>query len=173
MTLMPMPMYCTPFSMAPVYSHSSHTFKSHTLRVCIRHIVLRSSAVFLQSCLYRTANMSETTTGRGLLQMPSFVLYEGVDPSLEHTYACFTCGERPATKNGALMNSLLQQCSRCRLAHYCSSECQRQDFHHHKDHCKTIKKLQIDLEKLAGALGSGVSLFGKKHDCVPRCFSLW
>lgn len=36
----------------------------------------------------------------------------------------------------------LQQCSRCRMAHYCSRECQKQDYDLHKKCCKRLRKGQ-------------------------------
>ena len=41
------------------------------------------------------------------------------------------------------------RCSRCKLAQYCSLECQKQDFGDHKRFCKRIAGLQNQLEELA------------------------
>lgn len=41
----------------------------------------------------------------------------------------------------------LQQCSRCRMAHYCSRDCQLEDWKFHKHCCKKLRKGQDLVEK--------------------------
>jgi len=47
---------------------------------------------------------------------------------------CVKCGISEGTK-GKLM-----QCSRCKLAYYCSKDCQKADWKSHKEFCKTVSK---------------------------------
>ena len=112
--------------------------------------------------------MTSPTAVPSWLKIPEFV-YEGVDPNLEETYTCFSlgCGEREGDERPTNddQNSL-QKCSRCRLARYCSRECQKEDYAGHKEDCKTISKLQKRLKVLAAALRSCQPLLGKKRAYV-------
>ena len=60
--------------------------------------------------------------------------------SLHLVPVCAACGDKQSTTS-------LKICSSCKLVHYCSVDCQRQDWKEHKSICKETKILRKTYEK--------------------------
>ena len=56
-------------------------------------------------------------------------------------------------------NSLMQ-CSRCRMAYYCSKECQKDDWKSHKPFCRPVGKADV---RASNASENTLLSFAKKH----------
>ena len=64
-------------------------------------------------------------------------LYEGKDVNLSDDWYCFTCSER----------GKLSKCSRCGVARYCSSKCQKENWSEHKSQCKELMNADAVIER--------------------------
>jgi hypothetical protein len=51
---------------------------------------------------------------------------------------------KPACEREGCILEVLSRCSGCKLARYCSRECQKIDWKHHKDVCKIYRKISRD-----------------------------
>jgi len=66
----------------------------------------------------------------------------------------------------------LKTCTRCRIAKYCSAQCQKEDFPDHKKACKRIKKLTDKVEELAEELRCART-FGLQNLFVTQVGRFW
>mmetsp|Transcript_6648 Transcript_6648/g.9651 ORF Transcript_6648/g.9651 Transcript_6648/m.9651 type:complete len:492 (-) Transcript_6648:39-1514(-) len=63
--------------------------------------------------------------------------WEGLNPSWDKffSFSCLIC------KRGSVSHTNLSRCSKCRLAYYCSSKCQKKDWEHHKCLCPLLRSV--------------------------------
>ena len=73
-------------------------------------------------------------------------MYEGKDPNLLNEPRCVHCFETPATK--------LLRCSRCHVAWYCNTTCQKEHYANHRFLCMEIAKYEKLVLKEANKLRS-------------------
>ncbi|KAF7352396.1 MYND-type domain-containing protein [Mycena venus] len=91
--------------------------------------------------------------------MPSFMIL----PSKDRCYCCDGPG-----------NPELRKCSRCQLARYCSSECQRLDWKKHKKMCKDhTQDLQAEGYEFETPMEKAVKMFRKWVEEWGRPLMVW
>jgi hypothetical protein len=73
-------------------------------------------------------------------------LYDGKDHNLKPEPYCFACRHY----GNRIVVASLQRCSRCQVAWYCSSECQKKHFQLHRKLCKRIEdeRNRVDTEAI-------------------------
>ena len=64
--------------------------------------------------------------------------YDGKDTNLKEDH-CFACHD----KDGKTAVSGLKRCSRCQVAWYCSTQCQKKHFKHHRELCSQIEEDRV------------------------------
>jgi MYND finger len=74
-------------------------------------------------------------------------LYDGTYCDLRELHCAMCNVSGSGQPSGALL-----RCSRCGVLHYCSVECQRQDFARHKKDCRGVQRAREKVEREAGPL---------------------
>jgi uncharacterized C2H2 Zn-finger protein len=74
----------------------------------------------------------------------SMTLYDGTYCELRALH-CATC-------NASVPSVALMRCSRCGVLHYCSVECQQQDYARHKKDCRGVQRAKEKVESEAEPL---------------------
>lgn len=106
--------------------------------------------------------------------------FNGTDPNTSDEWYCKQCCKHAGEKRddnddyeekkeeGETCNDdviRLFTCSRCKLARYCSRDCQRADYQEHKEQCKGIADLTKEVRKLRAELEDiDVSMNGAKEN---------
>jgi len=86
-------------------------------------------------------------------QGDDWFLYDGVDPRLKGPYCNHCCKDwanavvRIAPHLPKPPEKKLQKCASCRLVYYCCRDCQTADWKTHKQFCKRIKSMRLDIQK--------------------------
>lgn len=105
----------------------------------------------------------------------AYLPFDGKNSKLLDTWVCKCCSVKPNEDGTGLL-----RCSRCKIVHYCSQKCQRQDFSAHGDVCKLISYLSLDLSCEALELQNYV-LVSQEHgqirknifeDCAGRLWEI-
>lgn len=87
--------------------------------------------------------------------------YEGKDPNTSDKWSCKSAS---CCKSEEKQNVHLLVCSRCKVARYCSVNCQRQDFKNHLPDCREVNNLSNQIESEAQSLRVHNNWFGQIED---------
>ena len=77
-----------------------------------------------------------------------FPPYEGNDPNTSVEPHCKSCWDEGQPDKPLL------RCTGCKCVYYCSQKCQKKDWPAHKEECRDIKKMEMQVEKEAATLRS-------------------
>jgi len=66
----------------------------------------------------------------------------------------------------------LKRCSRCRVARYCSAECQKNHFVKHKKNCKNIAKKRASLDKYLGQADTAIGTTSNVYIMIEMAHTL-
>lgn len=75
--------------------------------------------------------------------------YDGTDRNVSEVPYCGVCFKKRAEDESS---PPLLRCSRCKILHYCSRECQKEDWNEHRTPCKRIQQFQQVVEREAAVL---------------------
>jgi hypothetical protein len=86
--------------------------------------------------------------------------YDGKDTNLREDPYCFAC----KLFHGRFVLSNLKRCSRCKVAWYCSADCQKKHFKHHRESCTVIAQEIRYVEEEAVPLRTYIDPFDEEGE---------
>ncbi|KZT10501.1 SET domain-containing protein [Laetiporus sulphureus 93-53] len=118
------------------------------------HRALPSSLEIRHSCETGRGMYAKSAFKAGCVLMATKPHVSVLSTSYLDAYCSFCCGPSP--------QSGLKRCTRCRVVHYCNSQCQNNDWSVHKHECDAIQKwAQAAPSSDAAIPGDGVRCLGR------------
>ncbi|KAI0563130.1 histone-lysine N-methyltransferase SMYD3 [Gracilaria domingensis] len=74
------------------------------------------------------------------------ISFDQPDPHVRPSWCCKLC------KSSEVPQHRLIVCAQCELVYYCNASCQRRDLPNHKDECRKLRSLQMELLECTGQL---------------------